>query len=158
MEKLCLVLWRERDLLDTLRYRLEVEQLILASSRTHHLVRAARDVEAVLETLRETEVLRATAADAAAAEVGCPPNPTLRQLAEAATEPWSTMLHEHREALASSTRQIAALADDNRALLAQGYRQTREALAGLGEAAEACSPVVFAGGGTHVARLSDSDR
>ena len=71
MEKLCLVLWRERELLDTLLYRLEVEQLVLASNRTAHLMRAAKDVEAVLETLRETEVLRATAADLAAAEIGC---------------------------------------------------------------------------------------
>ena len=86
MEKLCLVLWRERELLDTLLYRLEVEQLVLASNRTEHLMRAARDVEAVLETLRETEVLRATAADAAAAEIGCPPNPSLRQLARAVVD------------------------------------------------------------------------
>jgi hypothetical protein len=156
VEKLCLVLWRERELLDTLLYRLEVEQLVLASNRTEHLMRAARDVEAVLETLRETEVLRATAADAAAAEIGLPPAPTLRQLAEAATEPWATMLHEHREAFESSTRQITALADSNRDLLTHGYRQAREALAGLAEPTESYSPDGTAVGGTQVARLFDS--
>ena len=153
MEKLCLVLWRERELLDTLLYRLEVEQLVLASNRTEHLMRAARDVEAVLETLRETEVLRATAADAAAAEIGCP---SLRQLADAAPEPWSTILHEHREAFAASTRQITALADSNRDLLTQGYRQAREALADLGDPTDGYSPDGSAVGGTPVARLFDS--
>ena len=137
VEKLCLVLWRERELLDTLLYRLEVEQLVLASNRTEHLMRAARDVEAVLETLRETEILRATAADAA-------------------PEPWATILHEHREAFASSTRQITALADSNRDLLTQGYRQAREALAGLGETTEGYSPDGTAVGASHVARLFDS--
>lgn len=156
VEKLCLVLWRERELLDTLLYRLEVEQLVLASNRTDHLMRAARDVEAVLETLRETEVLRATAADAAAEEIGCAPNPTLRQLADAAPEPWATILHEHREAFATSTRQITALADSNRDLLTHGYRQAREALAGLGETTEGYSPDGTAVGATPVARLFDS--
>ena len=61
MEKLCLVLWRERELLDTLLYRLEVEQLVLARNRTEHLMRAARDVEAVLEDVMEKFVTRETA-------------------------------------------------------------------------------------------------
>lgn len=156
VEKLCLVLWRERELLDTLLYRLEVEQLVLAGNRTDQLMRAARDVEAVLETLRETEVLRATAADVAAEEIGCPPGATLRQLAEAAPEPWRTMLHEHREAFESSTAQITALADSNRALLTQGYRQAREALAGLSDPADTYSPDGSAVGGAPVARLFDS--
>ena len=43
------ILWRERELLDTLLYRLEVEQLVLASGRTDRLMRAAQDVESTLE-------------------------------------------------------------------------------------------------------------
>lgn len=155
MEKLCLVLWRERELLDTLLYRLEVEQLVLASGRTQHLMRAARDVEAVLETLRETEVLRASAADLAAEEVGCAPNPSLSQLAEAAEEPWRTILTEHREAFASTTRQITELADANRDLLTNGYRHAREALANLSEETEGYSPDGSAVAAAPTARLFD---
>lgn len=136
MEKLCLVLWRERELLETLLYRLEVEQLVLASNRTQHLMRAAKDVEAVLETLRSTEVLRATAASEAAQDVGCPPDASLRQLADAAEEPWGTILREHRDAFAAITRQVTALADSNRDLLTSGYRQAQEALATLGESTD----------------------
>jgi hypothetical protein len=66
------------------------------------------------------------------------------------------MLHEHREAFESSTRQITALADSNRDLLTHGYRQAREALAGLAEPTESYSPDGTAVGGTQVARLFDS--
>src|SRR5262245_58692810 len=98
MERLSLVLWRERELLDMLQFKLEVEQLVLASGRSRWLMRAAREVEAVLETIRETEVLRAVAADEAAASIGMTSNPSLSALAEAAGEPWSTILAEHRDA------------------------------------------------------------
>jgi hypothetical protein len=100
-------------------------------------------------------VLRATAADEAAEELGCPPNPSLRQLADAAEEPWRTILIEHREAFAAVTRQITDLADANRDLLTTGYRQARETLASLGERPESYSPDGSAVAATPVARLFD---
>ncbi|NYG57019.1 flagellar export chaperone FlgN [Nocardioides perillae] len=132
MEKLSLVLWRERELLDTLHYRLEQEQLLLASGRTRWLIRAAREVEAVLETIRETEVLRAVAADQAAASVGLPAGSSLRDLADAADEPFRSLLHDHREAFQAATLEITALADANRDLITTGYRSARETLMTLG--------------------------
>ena len=48
MEKLSQILWLERELLDNLLFRLEEEQMVLASGRTRWLVKAARDVENVL--------------------------------------------------------------------------------------------------------------
>ena len=38
MEKLSQILWRERELLDTLLFKLEEEQMVLASGRTRWLV------------------------------------------------------------------------------------------------------------------------
>ena len=83
MEKLSLILWRERGLMETLQYRLEVEQLMMSSGQTRWLTQAARDVEQVLEQVRDTEILRAVAADEAALEVGLPVNPSLSGLIEA---------------------------------------------------------------------------
>ena len=140
MEKLSLILWQERELLDVLQFRLEVEQLVLASGRSRWLMRAARDVEAVLETIRETEVLRAVAADAAAASIGMQSNPSLSALAEAADEPWSSILTEHREAFVAVTREVTALADSNRELISSGYRAARETLLSLGDSTEGYSP------------------
>ena len=42
MERLSLILWRERDLLETLLFKLEEEQLLLANGRTRWLMRAHR--------------------------------------------------------------------------------------------------------------------
>ncbi len=132
MEQLSLILWRERELLDALLYRLEVEQLVLASGRPRWVAHAAQDVEAVLVPLRETELMRAVAADEAAASVGLDPDPPLRLLAERAQEPWREVLLEHREAFLALAREIAEVADTNRGLLAAGYRAARKALLTIG--------------------------
>lgn len=133
MEKLSQVLWRERELLDTLLFRLEVEQLVLVSAKSRWLMRAARDVEQVLETLRETEILRAVAADEAAAAIGLAHNPSLRVLAQAAEEPWRGILLDHHLAFTTVTAEIMALADANRASITAGYRSARETLLSLGD-------------------------
>jgi len=109
MEKLSQILMRERELLDTLLFRLETDQMVLASGRTRWLMRSAREVEQVLSTIRETEILRAVAADAVAASIGLEPNPSLRALAEAADEPWRTILGEHHAAFVTVTHEIGAL-------------------------------------------------
>ena len=93
----------------------------------------SRDVEAVLETIRETEVLRAVAADEAAAAVGMSSNPSLSALADRVEEPWASILREHREAFVTATREITELADANRDLISTGYRSARDTLLSLGE-------------------------
>jgi hypothetical protein len=136
MEKLSQILWRERELLDTLLFKLEEEQMVLASGRTRWLARAAGEVEQVLATVRETEILRSVAADEAAAAVGLAPNPSLRALAEAVDEPWQTLLLDHHEAFTTTTHEIVALAGANRDLITSGYRSARETLMTLGEATQ----------------------
>ena len=132
MEKLSLVLWRERELLETLQYRLEVEQLVMANGRSRWLANAARDVESVLEEIRGTEILRSVAADEAAAELGLPPNPSLSSLVDRVAEPWRTILADHRSAFRAASEEIVRLADANRTLISAGVRAARETLLGLG--------------------------
>ena len=139
MEKLSQILWRERELLDTLLFKLEEEQMVLASGRTRWLVRAAREVENVLETIRETEVLRAVAADEAAASLGVGHNPSLRALAEAVDEPWRSILLDHHDAFTTATHDVVALADANHELITTGYRSARETLMSLGDSTQAYS-------------------
>lgn len=136
MEKLSQILWRERELLDTLLFKLEEEQMVLASGRTRWLVRAAREVENVLETIRETEILRSVAADEVAASIGLGHNPSLHALAEAVDEPWHSILLDHHEAFTTTTHEVIALADANRELITTGYRSARETLMSLGEATQ----------------------
>lgn len=136
MEKLSSILWRERELLDTLLFKLEQEQLVLASGRNRWLMRSAREVENVLETIRQTEILRSVAADEAAASLGLEHNPSLRALAEATDEPWRSILLDHHEAFRAITREITALADANRELITAGYRSARETLLSLGSSTD----------------------
>lgn len=139
MEKLSHILWRERELLETLLYKLEVEQLVMATGRTRWLLQAAREVETVLETIRETEVLRAVAADEAAERIGLGPNPSLSALVEASDEPWRSILADHRDAFARITADVTALADTNRELITAGIRSARETLLAVTEGADGYS-------------------
>jgi hypothetical protein len=140
VEDLSLILWRERELLDALLYKLEIEQLVLASGANRWLGTAAREVEAVLASLRETELLRAVAADEAAARIGLATNPSLRALAEAVGEPWQTILLDHRDAFIDYTRQLTEIAAANRELLTVGQQAARESFLGLSDLAESYSP------------------
>jgi len=100
MDRLSQVLWRERELLETLSYKLAVERLVLDSGRTDGLLLSAtREVEGVRAALRATEVLRAVAADEAAEALGVAPDPSLTALADAAGDPWRGILLDHRDAL-----------------------------------------------------------
>jgi hypothetical protein len=152
MDKLSQILWRERELLETLLFKLEEEQLVLAAGRTRWLARAASEVENVLATIRETEILRAVAADDVAARLGLAPNPSLRMLADAVDEPWKSLLADHHDVFTLTTREIVALADANRELITIGYRSARETLLSLGDSTEA-----YAADGSAVA-VSDARR
>jgi hypothetical protein len=140
LEDLSLVLWRERELLETLLYKLEVEKLVLASHSNRWLAAAAREVEQVLETVRETELLRAVSADAVAASLGLASNPSLRALAEAVGDPWHTILLDHHTAFVSCTRDLVDVAATNRELLAAGQQAARELFLGLAEQPAGYSP------------------
>jgi hypothetical protein len=125
------ILWRERELLEMLLFKLDEEQALLAGGRTRWLARATREVEVVLEELRKAELHRAVEVDAVAAELGLEPAPSLRELAAASDEPWRQILLDHRQAFLTATAEITALAEANRDLLGSGYRSAAEALLSL---------------------------
>jgi FlgN protein len=129
---LAAVLWRQRELLERLVYRLECEQLMLAAGRTRFLSLATGEVEDLLGRLRVLEVQRAEVADRVAAEAGLEPGTGLEQLAGAVQPPWTGVLLEHREALIALTGELAALAETNRGLMAAGLRAVEAAVAGMG--------------------------
>src|SRR5690349_19779762 len=135
MEDLSSVLWHERELLETLAYKLEVEQLVLAGGRTHWLAAAAREVESILERIREIELLRAVEVEAVAEVLGLEPNASLHQIADACDEPWTSIWLDHREAFTMITTQIQQLSVSNRELLTAGYHAAQATLLSLTEGA-----------------------
>jgi hypothetical protein len=126
--ELSTVLWRARELLELLLFKLEEEQLLLAAGRSRWLAHATREVELVLEQIRTTEVIRAAHAQAAAELLGLPADASLAQLADAAPRPWSELLHDHRKAFMTLTAEVTALAEANRGLLTTGLRAARETM------------------------------
>ena len=103
------VLWTERELLELLLFKLEEEQLVLASARTRWLAHATREVEMVIEQIRSAELSRAVAVDELAAELGLQPGPSLTALADAAPSPWDEMLRDHRKAFLALTDEISQM-------------------------------------------------
>ena len=135
MEDLSSVLWRERELLETLLYKLEVEQLVLASGRTHWLAAAAREVENILDRIRDVEVLRAVEVEAVAQELGLESNASLQEIAAASAEPWGSIWLDHREAFIAVTLQITEMSQSNRVLLTAGYQAAQATLLSMTEKA-----------------------
>lgn len=127
------ILWRERQLLELLLFKLEEEQLVLASGRSRWLSHATREVEMVIDELKQSELSRAVEVDAVGRELGLQPNASLRELSDAAPQPWDKMLEDHRKAFLVTTQEILTLAQANKELLSQGHSAAREALAWLGE-------------------------
>ena len=72
------VLWTERRLLELLLFKLEEEQLVLTSGRTRWLAHATREVETVLDEIRDAELGRSVEADAVAIELGLEPGSTVQ--------------------------------------------------------------------------------
>jgi hypothetical protein len=127
------ILWRERQLLELLVFKLEEEQLVLASGRTRWLTHATREVEAVLAEIKRLELDRSVHVEALAQLLGTDSNPTLRTLVEVTETPWSGIFDEHRIALLELAQEIDGVARSNRDMLSRGQQAAREALATMGE-------------------------
>lgn len=127
------ILWRERQLMELLLFKLEEEHLVLASGRERWLHHATREVETVLAEIKRVELDRSVAVEAAARDLGLGATPTLKDLADHATGPWGRIFGEHRTALLELASEVDAMAAANRDLLARGEQAAREALVTLGE-------------------------
>jgi len=122
------VLWRQRQLLDLLLFRMTVEQTLLVGRQVRWLARATDEVEAVLEEMRQAELVRGMVLQEVADELHLGDDPSLRELAEAAPSPWGDIFEEHRRAFLSLTDEVQAIAATNRELLGREQRATRALL------------------------------
>lgn len=138
------ILWRERQLLDQLVFKLDAQQMLVDGARDSWMVHASNELEALLEELRHVELVRAMEVDAVAVALGLRPNPSFSQLVAAAPAPFDETLSWHRLALVE-------LAADVR----ERSRQNADAL-GRGHAAVSAM-VASAGAGPGAAMWADDD-
>jgi hypothetical protein len=127
------VLWRERELLDVLLFKLDQERLLLSeggANAVRWLARASHEIDLVLEELRLADLTRAIELDALAADLDIDPAPTLAKLVEAAPPPWDDLLAAHRAAFETLVAQVRAAADDNRHRLEAAAVEVERSLLG----------------------------
>jgi len=150
------ILWRERQLLELLVFKLEEEQLVLAAGRTRWLQHATREVETVLEEIKRAELERSMEIEVLAQELGLTSAPSLRELSEITEAPWNKIFEEHRRALLEIAQEIESTASANRDMLSRGHQAAREALATIGQIeVDAYTPSGNAAAGSLGTRLID---
>ena len=122
------ILWRERQLLELLLFKLEEEQLLLAAGRARWLAQAANEVETVLEEIKNAELARCMEVEAVAAELGLSAEASLGDLIANSPSPWSGIFADHRDAFLAMTQEILSVAGSNRELLNRGQRAVQDAM------------------------------
>ncbi|MFP3906284.1 MAG: flagellar protein FlgN [Acidimicrobiales bacterium] len=127
-------LWRQRALVEVLLYRLEVQQMILATGKSRWIDMSAHDIEDAIEGLRAEELVRATSVAAVAPLLKVPETASLTELAVAAGEPWDQILRDHQAAFLSLIASVEAVSRDNRELLNHGLRDTHDFLSRVASA------------------------
>jgi hypothetical protein len=155
-QELSTVLWRERELLELLMFKLEEERLLLTSENNKWLPFATREVEQVLERLRESGLERAMCIETLSAEWGTGDDPTLRAIIAAApTDAWRDNFQGHLQALTALASSIAELRDANMQYLRAASRATQETLANLSADSATYNSHGDAGYSAPVAQLFD---
>lgn len=99
-------LWKERELLERLLFKLEEELALLRSGSSRWLTWGGNEIKAVLVALERAEQCRREHWSVAAAELGLPPDASLKALIERAGFPWNTILTEHQRSLNAAAREI----------------------------------------------------
>jgi hypothetical protein len=126
-------LWRERQLLELLVFKLEEEQLVLAAGRSRWLAHATREVENVLAEIKRVELERAVQVADAGRGLGLSDAPTLRELAALTAPPWPGIFAEHRRALLALAHEVETITKSNRELLQRGQHAARATIAAIAE-------------------------
>lgn len=107
------VLWRQRQLLDQLLFRLTVEQMLMSDRQLRWLNWAMNAVEDVLAALRECDVVRSMVLIDIAEELGLAHDATLQEISAAAGGAWSDIFEDHRRAFLEMTDEVRALVEAN---------------------------------------------
>lgn len=131
--ELSMHLWRERELLEMLLFKLEEQELLLAAGASRWIHFATREVEQVLDHIRRAGLGRAVDVAAVADEWGAPEGATLRELIEhAPSDAWREVFSEHLRAMTELAAEISQRRDANEQHLRAAVRATQEAIAALG--------------------------
>lgn len=128
-------LWTMRELLQHLVFKLEVQGLLLSTSRTRWVPFASAEVDAILEAIDEVERARAAASQRLTSQRSLPTDTRLTDLIDHLGPPWGPLLGQHRLHLLSLQAEIEEISRANHESARRGLMRSREVIAALGEAA-----------------------
>lgn len=158
VNELSALIWRERELLELLLFKLEEEQLLLTAGKSRWLPHATREVEQVMGRLTSAGLARTVEVAHVASEWGVRDDATLRDLvAGAPVGPWSDILAAHFQAMTELVSQIGAVRDLNEQFLRAASRSTQETLATLDHDAGTYGASGATSGAATRARLFDQN-
>ena len=128
-EELARLLWRQRHLLDALRFKLEVEWLLLDSGRVRWLEVATNEIVDVLRCVQAEELtMAARPLRELGTRLGLGADARLADVVAAAPEPWNEIVADHHIALTAGLAGVEALALANDGLLRTELSVTRTLL------------------------------
>ena len=130
--ELSALLWRERELLELLIFKLQEEQLLLQGGKSRWLQYATREVEQVLTLVREAGLGRTGEVAALPTQWGTSEDATLSELAaHSPAGPWGEIFASHLKAMGDLTVQIRELQGTNERYIRAAVRSTQETLSTL---------------------------
>ena len=132
LEALAVGVAAETEALARLRFKFEVQQMMLSGGRAAYLDETTRELEAAIAEVHHADAQLRQRLAAASRALELAPESTLREVAAAAGEPWRYIFEQGRDDLRRAVDAIGRLCAENRKLLARGYLATSEALALLG--------------------------
>ena len=132
LPELSQVLWQQRDLIERLEYRLEVQQLIMVSARTDRLPTAVGEVESAIDDIRVVEERRLGVVRELARALRLAETATITEIRAVVEPPWDYVLTDHHTAFLRLVASTDELTSRNRELAHQGLGDARAAFAHLG--------------------------
>jgi hypothetical protein len=121
MDELSAILSSQRQVLESLLFRLLGARSLLSTGETRFLSWAASDVERAAARLREVEVRRWSHLQSITPEGAEPPR--LRDLAESQPEPLRSLFEDHRRALGRLVAEVAAVMEATQEYASQAHAQ-----------------------------------
>ncbi|WP_194765529.1 MULTISPECIES: flagellar protein FlgN [unclassified Microbacterium] len=130
---LSMQLMREREMLELLLFKLDEQQMLLATGRNRWIRHAANEIERVIAAMPTVALSRDALVVSVADEWGVPEATSLRELIDAApTDAWREVLSGHLDTMVALADEIQQMKQINEQRLRTAIRVTQETIAGLG--------------------------
>jgi hypothetical protein len=134
------LLWRQRDVLSDVVYRLEVQQLLLVDGRDRWVDRSVEDLERALERVERYQRMQRDLLDELSVHLPVQGGSRLSEVVSVVPSPWDGILEEQQAALLVLITEIESASRDNVGLVRRGMAQVEEVMQQLGRAGGGSTP------------------